>query len=133
MAPRFLIRDGDGKFGAIFDHVAGGAEIEVIHSLHPNMNALCERFIGSLRRECLDHVLLVGEEHLRGLLREYAEYFNRCRPHQGNCQALPLGPANDDVAAAGAVVARPISGGLHMTTGAPRRHDSQQFHNGRDE
>ena len=69
MAPRFLIRDGDGKFGAIFDNVARGSDIEVIRSLHPNMNAQCERFIGSLRRECLDHVLLMSEEHLRRIVQ----------------------------------------------------------------
>ena len=54
-APRFLIRDDDDKFGARFDNVAKGADIEVIHSLHPNMNPIVERFFGSLRRECLDH------------------------------------------------------------------------------
>ena len=112
-APRFLIRDGDGKFGTMFDNVAEGSDIEVIISLHPNMNALCERFIGSLRRECLDHVLLLGEEHLRRLLREYVGYFNACRPHQGIGQAIPLGAANDNVVALGAVVARPILAGLH--------------------
>ncbi len=112
-APRFLIRDGDGKFGSVFDDVARGADIEVIRSLHPNMNAFCERFIGTLRRECLDHVLLVGEEHMRRLVSEYVGYFNECRPHQGNCQSIPLGAANDNVVAAGDVVARAILGGLH--------------------
>jgi len=112
-APRFLIRDGDGKFGAIFDNVASGSDIDVILSLHPNMNALCERFIGSLRRECLDHVLLLGEDHFRRVTGEYVGYFNECRPHQGNCQSIPLGAANDNVVAAGDVVARPILGGLH--------------------
>ncbi len=112
-APRFLIRDGDGKFGAVFDNVAIGSDIEVIRSLHPNMNALCERFIGSLRRECLDHALLLGEEHLRRLVSEYVGYFNDCRPHQGRGQAIPLGPANDNVVGAGDIVAQSILGGLH--------------------
>ena len=113
IAPRFLIRDGDGKFGAMFDAVASGSGIEVISSMHPNMNAQCERFIRSLRRECLDHVLLLGEEHLRRLLGEYVGYFNDCRPHQGRGQTIPLGPANGNVVGTGAIVAQPILGGLH--------------------
>ena len=112
-APRFLIRDGDGKFGAMFDNVASGAGTRVIVSLHPNMNAQCERFIRSLRRECLDHALLLGEEHLRRLLGEYVAYFNDCRPHQGRGQAIPLGPANGNVVGTGAIVAQPILAGLH--------------------
>ena len=112
-APRFLIRDGDGKFGAMFDDVASGADIEVILSLHPNRNAQCERFMRSLRRECLDHVLLLGEEHLRRLLSEYVGYFNGCSPHQGRGQTIPLGRANDNVVGAGVIVARSILVGLH--------------------
>lgn len=115
-APRFLIRDGDNKFGTRFDTVAKGSDIEVILSLHPNMNAICERFFGSLRRECLDHILLLGERHLRRVLREYVTYFNECRPHQGIDQAIPKNASaasNDNIAAVGDVAARPILGGLH--------------------
>jgi putative transposase len=112
-APRFLIRDTDGKFGTMFDDVARGADIAIIKSLHPNMNAICERFLGGLRRECLDHVLLIGDKHLRRVVGEYVSYFNACRPHQGIGQAIPNAPANDNVVAAGYVVARPILGGLH--------------------
>ena len=114
-APRFLIRDGDDKFGTMFDTVAEGSNIEVILSLHPNMNAICERFLGSLRRECLDHILLLGERHLRRVLRDYVTYFNECRPHQGIDQAIPRNSSaalNDNVLAGGDVVARPILGGL---------------------
>lgn len=114
-APRYLIRDDDSKFGTTFDDVASGADIEVILSLHPNMNSFCERFIGSLRRECLDHILLLGELHMRRVLRDYVDYFNGCRPHQGMDQAIPNANAafNDNVAASGQVVARPILRGLH--------------------
>ncbi len=78
------------------------------------MNAICERFLGGLRRECLDHVLLLGERHLRRLLREYVDdYFNECRPHQGIDQTIPKSTANDNVVAVGDVIARPILGGLH--------------------
>ena len=69
--------------------------------------------MSSLRRECLDHVLLLGEEHLRRLLSEYVGYFNECRPHQGIGQTIPLGPANDNVVGAGAIVGPSILGGLH--------------------
>ena len=112
-APRFLIRDDDDKFGARFDNVAKGADIEVILSRHPNQNAIVERFFGSLRRECLDHLLLFGERHLRRVLREYVTYYSQCRPHQGIGQTIPRGTANDNVLAVGDVVARPILGGLH--------------------
>jgi putative transposase len=64
--PRFLIRDRDDKFGATFDRAARGAGIRVIKSAvsEPNMNPVAERFVGSLRRELLDHVLLLDERHL---------------------------------------------------------------------
>ena len=75
-APRFIVGDDDCKFGSKLDDVAKGADIEVIISLHPNMNAVVERFFRSLRGECLDHVLILGERHLRRVLREYATYFN---------------------------------------------------------
>ena len=79
------------------------------------MNAQCERFIRSLRRECFDHALLLGEEHLRRLVGEYVGYFNDHRPHQGMGQSIPLGPANGNVVGAGAIIAQPILAGLHHT------------------
>jgi putative transposase len=112
-APRFLIRDNDGKYGTAFDDVARGSNIKVIARLHPNMNAICERFIGSLRRECLDHILLLGDTHMQRLVREYLDYFNQRRAHQGIGQAIPKGPANDNVPAIGEVISRPILGGLY--------------------
>jgi transposase InsO family protein len=53
------------------------------------MNAIAERFLGSVRRECLDHLLILGDRHLEGILKEYIGYFNHERPHQGLDQALP--------------------------------------------
>ena len=70
----------------------------------------------SLRRECLDHILLLGERHLRRVLSEYVTYFNECRPHQGIDQAIPRNSSSastDNVLAGGYVVARPILGGLY--------------------
>jgi len=85
VAPRFLIRDRDEKFGAMFDRVAEGAAVKVIRTAlrAPNMNPVAERFVDSLRREALDHVLLLNEEHLGKVAREYVRFFNKARPHQG--------------------------------------------------
>ena len=77
----------------------------------PNMNPVGERFVGSLRREALDHVLLSGEDHLRQIAAEYVRYFNRARPHQGIRQRIPDGPVNDNHG--GRIVATPVLGGLH--------------------
>jgi transposase InsO family protein len=74
------------------------------------MNAIAERFVGSLRREALDQVLL-GEAHLSKVAREYAAYFNCVRPHQGLGQRIPTGARNDNLD--GPIVALPVLGGLH--------------------
>ena len=80
------------------------------------LNGICERLLGSVRRECLDHILVVGEAHLRRVLKEYVTYFNRSRPHQGIDQGVPealvsVRPPGGDP---GKVVAFPILGGLHQ-------------------
>ena len=90
--PRFLIRDNDSKFGAKFDAAVGGAGTELVKipPKSPNLNPVCERFLRSLRQECLDHMIILGEDHLRSVLREYVEeYFNVARPHQGLAQQVP--------------------------------------------
>jgi transposase InsO family protein len=74
----------------------------------PNMNAIGERFMGSLRREALDHMLLIDETHLGKVARDYAAYFNHARPHQGLGHRVPNGVANDNVA--GQIVVRPVLG-----------------------
>jgi len=61
----------------------------------PNMNPIGERFVGSLRREALDHMLLSGEDHLRKIAADYMAFFNGARPPQGIGQRIPDGPAND--------------------------------------
>src|SRR5450755_118861 len=73
LTPRFLIRDRDEKFGSTFDRVAEGAGTRVIKTAvrAPNMNSVGERFVGSLRREVLDHMLLLDEDHLRKIAAEY--------------------------------------------------------------
>jgi transposase InsO family protein len=111
----FIIRDRDDKFGAEFDRVAQVAGIRVLKTAvqAPLMNATCERFLGSVRRECLDHVLILGEDHLRSVLREYVEHFNASRPHQGIEQRVPVPTDVPSDADGGKVVAIPVLGGLH--------------------
>ncbi len=113
LAPRFLIRDRDEKFGATFDRVANGAGARVFKTAvrAPNMNPVGERFVGSLRREALDHVLLLDDQHLEKVARQYVRYFNGARPHQGIGQRIPDGPVDDNHA--GKVIAIPVLGGLH--------------------
>jgi transposase InsO family protein len=114
--PRFLIRDNDGKYGPRFDRLAAASGIRVLRTpvRAPRAKATCERFLGSVRRECLDHVLIVGERHLRRVLKEHAAYFNRARPHQGLGQRVPQPPPTPpSVKCGGPVVAIPVLGGLH--------------------
>jgi len=85
----------------------------------PRADATCERFLGSVCRECTDHLLVLEERHLSRMLREYIAYVNGARPHQGIGQRLLL-PATAPRASGcgGTVVARPMLGGLH--------HDDQR-------
>jgi hypothetical protein len=77
-------------------------------------DAICERFIGSVRRECLNHLLIRDERHLFRLLKAYIQYFNTCRPHQGIGQRLSQPqPEEASMPQNGPIVTRPILGGLH--------------------
>jgi len=114
--PQLLVRDRDDKFGADFDRVAKGVGIRVVRTAvrAPLMNSLCERFVGSVRRECLDHVIVLGEAHLQRVLNEYAlRYFNVARPHQGIAQRIPVPANRRSFARSATVVAFPVLGGLH--------------------
>jgi putative transposase len=119
IGPKFLLRDNDGKFTAAFDTVALGAGIRVIRTpvLAPKANAFVERCVGALRRECLDHVLLLSDGHLQRVLDEYLSYFNASRPHQGIDQRRPAAfgsPARSTKFRSGTTVnASPMLGGLH--------------------
>ena len=112
-APKYLIRDNDRKYGHRFSAVAKATGIEEIQIPFgaPDANAVCERFVGSLRRECLDHMLVLNQKHLNVITRDYVEYYNKSRPHQGLAQRIPIPPA--DPPATGRVVALPVLGGLH--------------------
>ena len=91
---RFLIRDRDSKFTAAFDAVFTGADIRIIRTpvRVPRANAIAERFIGTLRRECLDQLLITGQRHLAVVLQEYLEHYNTHRPHRSLDQRPPAGP-----------------------------------------
>ncbi len=95
-AIRFLIHDRGPNFTASFDAVfqATGARILRSAIQAPRMNAICERLVGTLRRELLDRVLIRGEAHLRAVLTEYQVHCNTARPHQGTAQRVPAGERN---------------------------------------
>jgi transposase InsO family protein len=111
--PKYLIHDRDTKYGAHFTSVAAG--IQELRTPHraPRANAVCERWIGSLRRECLDHTLIFHRNHLHRVVKEYVDYYNRSRPHQGIRQRIPAGHRTNDPAQSGRIIATPVLGGLH--------------------
>jgi putative transposase len=114
--PTFLIRDRDDKFGPAFDRVAKAAGMRVVRTAvqAPLVNSVCEQFLGSVRRECLDHLVMLSERHLHHVLAEYAlSYFNAARPHQGIGQRIPVPSERVPVRFAGPVRALPVLGGLH--------------------
>jgi putative transposase len=88
---RFLIHDRDPLFTAAFAEVFKVERIRIIKTLPktPRMNAICERVIGTLRRELLDQSLILGERHLAMVLGEYLAHYNAARPHQSRCQRPP--------------------------------------------
>lgn len=89
---KFLIRDRDSKFTMAFDQVLAGNGARIIKTpvRSPRANSYAERYAGTLRRECLDHLLIHGERHLRRMLAEYARHYNEHRPHQSREQRPPL-------------------------------------------
>jgi transposase InsO family protein len=111
---RFLIRDRDSKFTAAFDAVFTGADIRIIRTpvRAPRANAIAERFIGTLRRECLDHLLITGPRHLTVVLQDYIEHSNTHRPHRSLQQQAPAGPTPPPLAATVLPLRRDRLGGL---------------------
>ena len=114
--PRHLLRDRDRSYGGDFIRRAraSGIETVLIPLQAPRANAIAERVVGTLRRECLDHLIIVNQRHLRSLLREYVAYYNHVRPHQSLEQRAP-----DDrrprwpPGTPTRIVERSILGGLH--------------------
>ena len=117
VGPKYLIRDNDSRFGVTFTRVAKTSSIKILKTPYhaPRANAICERFLGSVRRECLDHLLILQERQLQRVLNAYVDYFNRARPHQGIQQQIPeppTKPLSPDPAGRN-VLSFPVLGGLH--------------------
>ncbi|MFZ1039800.1 MAG: integrase core domain-containing protein [Anaerolineales bacterium] len=119
-----MIRDRDRKYGTHFSAVAVGSGIKELRSdcslqsqtpyRTSQANGMCERFMGSLRRECLDHTLIHHGRHLQRVANEYIVYFNQERPHQGIDQRIPDHydlPCTNPTS--GRITSKAILGGLH--------------------
>ena len=111
-SPRFLIRDRDAKFPPAFDAVFAAEGIAIVRTPYrsPTANAYAERWVRSVRAECLDHVLIVNEAHLRHVLAGYVAHDNRARPHRGLDQQTPIPHVPGEPR--GAVRRRDVLGGL---------------------
>ena len=111
-APRYLIRDRDRAYGTAVTRRlrAMGIRDKPIAPGSPWQNGFAERLIGSIRRECTDHVVAFGERHLHRILQSYARYYNESRTHRSLNKDTPFHRATERI---GAIISRPILGGLH--------------------
>ena len=111
-APRYIVRDRDAVYGDIFIRrlQAMGIRDRPIAARSPWQNGYAERLIGSIRRDCLDYVVVFGERHLRHLLESYQRYYNEARTHLALSKDAPAPRA---VQAVGSIIAKPLLGGLH--------------------
>ena len=111
-APRYLIRDRDGVFGAVVTRRlrAMGIRDKPIAPASPWQNAFAERLIGSIRRECVDHLIVLGAQHLRRILRCYAHYYNEVRTHRSLNKDTPISRAVQRI---GAIKSHVLLGGIH--------------------
>jgi len=111
-APQYLIRDRDGAYGQTFKRRlhAMGIRDRPTAPRSPWQNCYAERLIGSIRRECLDHVVVFGEAHLRRALNKYTEYYNATRTHLSLAKDSPV---SRPIQRLGRVTKRPLLGGLH--------------------
>jgi transposase InsO family protein len=112
--PKYFIRDRAGTYGHDFQQRLRrmGIKEVVILSRLPWQNPFVERVIGSIRWECLDHVIVLGEAHLIRILSEYIDCYHTARPHQSLGQNAPL-PRSIEPPEQGKVVAEPVLGDLH--------------------
>ena len=110
--PRYLIRDRDGIYGAAVTRRlrAMGLRDKPIAPGSPWQNGYVERLIGTIRRECLDHIIVFGKAHLRRIVGKYAVYYNESRIHRSLDKDAPFHRAIERV---GAITSQPVLGGLH--------------------
>jgi putative transposase len=113
-APRYMIRDRDGIYGETFRRRVESMGIKEVLTApqSPWQNPYAERLVGSIRRECLDHVIVLGERHLHRILRSYFAYYHRSRTHPSLGKDTPE-PRAVQPASRGDIVALPEVGGLH--------------------
>src|SRR5438094_6651536 len=111
-SPRYLIRDRDRVYGAAVTRRlrAMGIRDKPIAPGSPWQNGFAERLIGSIRRECVDHVAVLGEAHLRRVLKSYARYYNEMRTHRSLDKDAPI---SRPVQRAGSIISHALLGGLH--------------------
>src|ERR1700736_3764336 len=111
-APRYMIRDRDRSYGSVVTRRlrAMGIWDKPTAPASPWQNGFVERLIGSIRRECVDHIVVLGEAHLRRILKSYARYYNETRTHLALDKDAPL---SRTVKRAGRILCRPVLGGLH--------------------
>jgi transposase InsO family protein len=116
LIPRYLIRDRDGAYGEIFLRRVRsiGIRDRPASLRSPWQNAYAERLIGSIRRECLDHIVVFGERHLRNVLLSYMDYYNGTRTHLSLDKDARISRAAEN---GGRIICRPIMGGLHHQYG----------------
>ena len=113
--PKYLIRDRDSKYARRFSAAAAGSGIQELKTPYrtPCANGICERFMGSLRRECLDHILIYDGKHLQRVVQKYTNYYNQERPHQGIGQRIPNHYGIPESPTRGRITSKAILGGLH--------------------
>ncbi len=106
---RFVVHDRDTKFPTSSDVVFASEGIEAMLTPYraPNANAYAQRWVRSVREECLDHLLIMNERYLDHVLREYGQYYNRARPHQGIVQQIPELPTRTRASPAKGYPGRP--------------------------
>jgi len=113
-APRYLLRDRDGTYGLEFSGRVQSIGISEVKTAprSPWQNPFVERLIGTLRRDCIDHVIIFGENHLRRILRDYLAYYHGCRTHLSLEKDSPA-PRKVESQDQGKIVEFPMVGGLH--------------------
>ena len=111
-APKYLVRDRDAVYGTAFKKRvhAMGIRDHPIAPRSPWQNPYAERLIGTIRRDCLDHVVVLGQAHLRRILRSYAAYYNQARTHRSLGKDCPI---HRPIQALGTIFPAPVLGGLH--------------------